>query len=316
MRRYELNLLKKYPIPMAGLILSIFALGNLLQSYGDSIRNVIGIIGFILYAIYVLKLIVLQKGVKEQLENPLIGSVFLTITMATMLFATYIKPISPTIGLVVWWIGVVGHLVLMILFSKKFLTDFSIKKVFPSWFIVYVGIVVASVTAPMFEQIAVGKIAFWFGFITYLILIPIILKRVWVVKEMPEPTLPTIIILAAPGSLLLAGYINSFDNKSMAIVYLLFAFSIVFYLIALAYLPRLLKLKFYPSFSSFTFPMVISAIATKQLNGFLIKAGNEITWLVYIVKAQEIIAICLVLYVFVLYMMSLMKTEKAVESKA
>lgn len=310
-----MNLLKKYPIPIAGLILALFALGNLLQSYGDSIRNVIGAVGFILYAIYIIKLIVLKKGVKEQLENPLIGSVFLTITMATMLFATYVKPLSPTIGLFIWWIGVIGHILLLILFSKKFLSNFSIKKVFPSWFIVYVGIVVASVTAPAFGQITVGKVAFWFGFITYLALIPVVLKRVWVVKEMPEPSLPTLIILAAPGSLLLAGYLNTFENKSTAMLYILFAFSIVFYILALTYLPKLLKLKFYPSYSSFTFPMVISAIATKQLNGFLVKSGSDISWLVYIVKFQEILAICLVLYVFVLYMSSLLKTEK-VESKA
>lgn len=167
-------MLKKYPIPIAGLILAIFALGNLLQSYGDPIRNVIGAVGFILYAIYIIKLIVLKNGVKEQLENPLIGSVFLTITMATMLFATYVKPLSPTIGLFIWWIGVIGHIVLLLLFTKKFLTNYSIKKVFPSWFIVYVGIVVASVTAPVFGQITVGKVAFWFGFITYLALIPVV----------------------------------------------------------------------------------------------------------------------------------------------
>lgn len=155
-----MNLLKKYPIPIASLILSIFTLGNLLQSYSESLRNVIGFIGFILYAIYIVKIILLRKGVKEQLENPLISSTFPTITMATMIFATYIKPLSLELSIMIWSIGIVGHLVLIVLFSKKFLVKFSIKTVFPSWYIVYVGIVAASVTAPAFNQLLIGKIAF------------------------------------------------------------------------------------------------------------------------------------------------------------
>jgi len=40
-----------------------------------------------------------------------------------------------------------------------------LKKVFASYFIVYVGIVVASITAPVFGKQSLGEIIFWFGFI-------------------------------------------------------------------------------------------------------------------------------------------------------
>lgn len=59
-----------------------------------------------------------------------------------------------------------------------------------------------------------GKAAFWFGFVTYLILLPIVIYRVLKVKGMPEQTLPTIAIFAAPASLLLAGYMKSFQAKT------------------------------------------------------------------------------------------------------
>ncbi len=61
---------------------------------------------------------------------------------------------------------------------------------------------------------------------------------------MPEPSLPSIAILAAPGSLLLSGYINSFSDKNNVVLYLLFILSIVFYIIVLGYLPKLLRLPF------------------------------------------------------------------------
>nr|UWI49565.1 TDT family transporter [Clostridioides difficile] len=310
-----MNLLKKYPIPIASLILSIFALGNLLQSYSESLRNVIGFIGFILYAIYIVKIILLRKSVKEQLENPLVLSTFPTITMATMIFATYVKPLSPELGIVIWGIGILAHIVLVVLFSKKFLVDFSIKTVFPSWYIVYVGVVTASVTAPVFNQLLIGKVTFWIGFIPYIILIPIVLKRVWIIKEMPEPSLPTLAILAAPGSLLLSGYINSFSNKNSVILYLLFALSIVFYIVVLGYLPKLLRLPFYPSFAAFTFPMAISATSIKLMNGYLVKSGSPVSWIAYASKLEEIIATIMVLYVLILFLIYLGKSEVISKAK-
>ena len=41
-----MRFLKKYPLPAAGLILSLFALGNLLLSYGKNLRLVCGGIAF------------------------------------------------------------------------------------------------------------------------------------------------------------------------------------------------------------------------------------------------------------------------------
>ena len=114
-----------------------------------------------------------------------------------------------------WIIGFALHIVLILWFTKKFVLNFKIKQVFPAWFIVYVGIVVGSVTGPAYKMAAVGQIAFWFGFVTYLILLPIIIYRVVKVQEMAEPTLPTLAIFAAPASLLLAGYMVSVSRLAL-----------------------------------------------------------------------------------------------------
>ena len=67
------------------------------------------------------------------------------------------------------------------------------------------------------------------------------------------------------------------------------------------YLPKLLKSKFYPSFSAFTFPFVISGIAMKLTNGYLIKAGKGFPVLAYIVKFEEILAMVMVFYILARY---------------
>lgn len=88
------------------------------------------------------------KKVSENLSNPVVASVFPALSMGIMLMATYIKPLVPSLAFIIWIIGLILHIVLILFFTKKHVLDFNIKKVFPSWFIVYVGIVVGSVTAP------------------------------------------------------------------------------------------------------------------------------------------------------------------------
>ncbi|MBL4937589.1 TDT family transporter [Clostridium sp. YIM B02515] len=309
--------LKKYPVPIVGLILGLAAAGNLVQSYGNTYRNIFGIISSILLILMLLKLVKYFKGVSESLENPVVAGVFPTLTMAIMILSTYLKPYNSKLAYAIWIIGFIGHVCLIIWFTKKFVINFSIKKVFPSWFVVYVGIVVASVTGPVYNMVSIGKLSFWFGFVIYLILLPVILYRVVKVKELPEQALPTLAIFSAPASLLLAGYMNSFQAKNMAIVWFLMTLSIVMYGAIIIILPRLLRLKFYPSYSSFTFPFIISGIAIKLTNGFLTKIGQPIFILKYLVKFQEILGITLTLYVLFRYILFLFQGNKvALSSKS
>ena len=301
-----MSFLKKYPIPIAGLILSIFALGNLLQSYGDNVRLAVGAIGFVLLIPFVLKLLVMNKALKEDFQNPVIASVFLTFTMALICFAGYVKVFFEPAGLVIWYIGTVGHILLIVWFSVKFLINFSIKKVFPSWFIVYVGVAVASVTAPSMKQLLAGQITFYLAFVLYLCVLPFVCYRVWKVREIAEPAKPTLIILSAPASLLLAGYLSAFPTKNIIILSVLVALSFAFYIIALCYLPSLLRLKFTPGYSAFTFPLVISAIAAKMLNGYFKKSYIVLD---IVSKVEEGIAVLIVAWVLVCYLFFLAKKK-------
>lgn len=300
------EILKKYPVPITGLILGLAALGNLVQSYGEVYHSILGAISLILLILMIIKIIKYTKGVVESLNNPVIASVFPTFSMAIMLLSIYFKPYAASLSFIIWIIGFVLQIILILWFTKKFVIGFNIKQVFPSWFIVYVGIAVASVTGSVFKMAAIGQISFWFGIVTYLILLPIVIYRVVKVKEMPEQTLPTICIFAAPASLLLAGYMNSFKIKNMAMIWFLVILSIIMYAVVIIMLFKLLKLKFYPSYSGFTFPLIISAMGMKLTNGFLIKSGQSLWLLKYLVKFQEILAIGITLYVLIRYIQFLL----------
>lgn len=297
-----IKIVKKLPVPITGLMLGLAALGNLIQSYSNGLRNVFGLISGIILFLVMLKIIMFPKAVKEALESPAVASVFPTLSMAIMLLAGYLKPVNAQFAFALWILGIILHIILMIWFTKKFVNNFNIKKVFPSWYIVYVGIAVASVTSGAFEMQLLGKVSFYFALITYLILLPIVLKRVFIVKGVPEPAQPGIAILSAPASLCLAGYMNSFADKNMIIVYFLLLISQATYFAVLLYMTKLLKLKFYPSYSGFTFPLVISALSLKLTNGFLTKSGNPIPILKSLVTFEELIAVTIVIYVLIRFL--------------
>ncbi len=293
--------IKKIPLPIAGVMLSLAALGNLLVSYGLIYKNFLGLLSAIILLLLTFKISLCTKGVIEELNNPVIASVFPTYSMGIMLLSVYFKDMSFSLARTIWIIGVLIHIGLILFYTMKFVSGFNIKKLFPSTFVVYVGIGAAGITAPAFKLANIGQIFFWFSFISFIILLPILLYRTIVVKGIPEPALPTTVIFAAPASLCLAAYLNSFSDKNIYIVGFLAVLSLILYLGVLLYLPKLLKLKFYPSFAAFTFPMVISAIAMKGTNGFLIKAEKGIELLKYVVKFQEIIAVLIVTYVLIKY---------------
>lgn len=296
------KILKKFPLAGVGLMLGLAGAGNLIQSYGETYRNILGAISAILLILIIGKIIMYPKDVAKALDNPVVASVFPTLSMGIMILSTYLKPYAGSAAYIMWIIGVILHIVLILWFSKKYVLNFKIKNIFPPWFIVYVGIVIASVTAPAFEMLNIGQAAFWFGFVSYLILLPIVIYRVVKVKEIPEPALPTLAIFAAPAGLLLAGYMNSFPTKNMIMVWFLLALSIIMYAVVIILLFKLLQLKFYPSYSGFTFPLVISGIGAKLTNGFLIKSNQAIPYLQYLVKFQEIVGVVITLYVLFKYL--------------
>ncbi|MCX7885057.1 MAG: TDT family transporter [Caloramator sp.] len=299
------NIIKKLPIPIAGLMLSLASLGNLLSSYNIMFKNIFGTIAGLILVLIIIKLFTNLKVWIKDLDNPLIASVAPTFFMALMVLSVYIKPLLPKLALLIWAVSIIAHIIYILFFTKKYILNFDIKKFLPSYFIVYVGLAAASLSAPAFKMQNIGQIIFWFAFIAYLILLPAALYRTFKYKEFAEPALPSIAIFTAPANLCLAGYLSSFTNKSIFIVYFLGILSFIMFIFVILYLPKMLKIKFYPSYSCFTFPFVITAIAMKMTNVLLKKLGKAVPIMPQYIKFLEILSIIMVLYVLIRYLIFL-----------
>ena len=296
------NIIKKVPIPLCGVMLGAAALGNLLQSYGEGIRSVCGIAAAFLLVLVLLKLIMFPQMIREDMQNPIMASVSGTFPMALMLLSTYIKPLIGPAAMYIWFLAIALHIVLIIYFTMKFILKLQLPKVFASYYIVYVGIAVAAVTAPAYEKTGIGAAAFWFGFVTLILLLILVTMRYVKCPEVPEPAQPLICIYAAPVSLCIAGYVQSVTPKSRGFLLAMLAAATLIYIFALVKAIGYLKLKFYPSYAAFTFPFVISAIATKQTMACLANMGQPMPVLQYAVLIETVIAVVLVVYTYIRFM--------------
>ncbi len=302
-------MLKKLPLPAAGVMLGCAALGNLLQSYSEGVRLAFGAISALIGILLIIKLIMYPGTFKEDMKNPITASISGTFSMALMLLSGYAKPYVGNSAVYLWYFAILLHAVLIVYFTFKFMLKLDIKKVFTSYFIVYVGIVVASVNAPVFGKTNIGTGLFWFGFVALVLLLVLITYRYVKYKEIPEPAKPLFCIYTAPVSLCLAGYIQSVAVKSKGFIIAMAIIAAIIYVIVLINLPRLLKLKFYPSYAAFTFPMVISAIAMKNTMACLAKLGSPVPFLKYVVLVETIIATVLVVYTLIRYTMHLCSSK-------
>lgn len=304
------NIIQKIPLPICGVMLGFATLGNLLQSYGEKVRYACGILACFLLILVLLKLILFPHMIIEDMKNPIMTSVAATFPMALMLLSTYIKPLIGNAARYIWFFAILLHIILIIWFTVRFMLKVQMPKVFASYYIVYVGIAAAAVTAPAYDALSIGTAAFWFGFITLILLFVLITVRYVKYKEVPEPAKPLICIYAAPTSLCIAGYVQSVTPKSRGFLLAMFIAATILYVFALIKAIGYLKLNFYPSYSAFTFPFAVSAIAVKQTMACLANMGHPISWLSYIVLIETIIAVVFVLYTFIRYMQFLFTPAK------
>ena len=306
-------MIKKVPLPICGVMLGTAALGNLLQSYSEGVRNFCGILAAFLLVLILLKLVMYPNMIKEDMGNPIMAGVSATFPMGLMILSTYVKPFIGQGAYFIWLFAIALHGILIVYFTVKFLLKYDQKNVFTTWFIVYVGIAVAGVTAPAYEKIGFGAATFWFGLITLIPLLIIVIKRYRTLPS-PDPAKPLVAIFAAPMSLCIAAYIQSVQVKNFTLLMTMFAVSTVLYVYSLVASLGLVK-KFYPSFAGFTFPFVISAIATKQVMACSALMGHPLPWLSNIVLAETVIATAFVAFVYVKYIVFIFAGNAGHEGK-
>lgn len=281
-----MNKLKEIPIPIAGLALGVLGLGNILPN--ETLKYLCGFIGFILILTLVLKIIIYPNLIRKDFQNPTLAAVFGTFPMALMVLSTYFPE-----GFSLWTVGLLIHISLIIYYSIRFLVNYELKTLHASAFIVYIGIGIATITGFDYAP-AICNFLLIFSAISAIILVPLFGYR-YIKYPVKDPLKPLICIYSAPASLIIVAYLQSSLYISKTVLIILLVISIILFIFSIAKIVLYRKLEFYPSYSAYTFPFVITANATLNLTAYFPQ-------IVFFAWIQLIIAIILVFYVLIKYL--------------
>ena len=296
------EIIKKVPIPTAGVALGLAALGNLLQPYTEVAHVVCGVLALLLIALLGAKIVLFPGMIRDDLHNSIMASVSATLFMTLMQLAAYLAPVAYELAEGIWAAAIVAHLALMVWFTGRFIMRFKLHEVFPTYFICYVGIVVASATAPTFGMEAVGHALFWLGFAFYVVLLGLVTYR-YAKHEAPESARPLFCIYTAPMSLSIVGYLATAPEPNLLFVGVLLVLAQALFAMVLWRLPVLLRLRFYPSYAAMTFPFVITATALGKAIAFFREGGAVVpVALDVLFVAETVLAAVMVTYVLAHYL--------------
>lgn len=290
------NIIKNIPIAISGLLLAIFSLANLYET--TFIKLFILSIGIIILLLLISKIIFYKDIVKNELNQLVLLSTSGTFSMALMIFSTFLIMLNYKLAIIVWIIGVILHSILIVVFSYRYIfQNFNIENVYASYWVVYVGITMASITGLSFDLQNFTWIFFVFGFVMMLITLPLVTYRYVKYPVELEQNKPLKCIYAALINILIVGYLNSFTDINMYFLFSLYIVASIFYLFSLYKFLKYMKIPFYPSFSAFTFPFVISALASTKILSII----NYNPILQFVVLIEICIATILVAYVLINY---------------
>lgn len=309
------------PIPMSGVMLAFVSLANLLHALDVTIpAHISFFIGIVLFLSLIGKLIFATKTVVAEMQNPIIASVSPTFTMGTLSLSSGLANygIHSVVIHTLWILAAVTQFFIIIYFLKAFIwkKELTLANIFPSWLILFVGVAVMPLTARDLSGRFTQTVLI-FAICAFLIIVPIVILRGFIRKDLPEPTIPMLAILTAPASLCLLAYFVQF-NSSLAVILTLYTVAQLLFFLVLTKLPSILKLPFYPSYAALTFPLVITATATNEFIHAFSFEGTIKTVLTAYFALQLLLAICIVVYVLIRYVNYLsvqIKQKRALATK-
>ncbi|QKF07541.1 TDT family transporter [Berryella wangjianweii] len=302
--------LKRVPLPVSGVALGLAALGNAVGQASPVLRLTLGCVSALLVLILLAKIACVPRFVAHELQNSILASTFATLFMTCMQLATYLAPYAYGFAFALWHASVSAHMVLIALFSVYFFSRFELTDVHATYFIAYVGIIVASLTSPTFHVEPLGAALFWFGLALYAALLVLVTVR-YLLHEVKVPAKPTFCVYAAPMSLSLAGYLAIEPHPNLIMVTVMLAAAQLLFVMVLTQVPSFVRAGFFPSYAAMTFPFVITSVALgRSLEAFGAAGCHVAPWLWGLQQAETAFAFAMVMFVLISYVRYLVRCAR------
>jgi tellurite resistance protein TehA-like permease len=296
-----------YSVPpsQAALALGMIGLGQAWALYipevGEPIRPFLAAIGAILLAPVLIKYATNPRLFLADIRHPLSGSLMAPMSMALLVLCDYLAAVAPIIAYPLWFVAILLHFTMMMLFFGFQIVNFKMSNIVPSWFLYPVGLISSSLAGSQFGHNVFSETLAMMCIGIYFFMLPLVLYRLVFFGSLPRKARPTLAIMAAPVNLSLAAYLVNFGEPDPILTGALAGIAITMTLLIYLCYFRLLRLNFQPSIAAVTFPSVISAIAMHRLTSFFSESHPHWHWLHDFGFLELSIATILVVWVSVGY---------------
>ncbi len=201
------------------------------------------------------------------------------MSMALLMLCDYLAVVTPIIAYPLWFMAVLLHFTMMVLFFGFQIMNFKMSNIVPSWFLYPVGLISSSLAGSQFGHNVFSETLAMMCIGIYFFMLPLVLYRLVFFGSLPRRARPTLAIMAAPVNLSLAAYLVNFAQPDPILTGALAGIAITMTLLIYLCYFRLMRLKFQPSIAAVTFPSVISAIAMHRLTTFFAESHPHWHWL-------------------------------------
>lgn len=284
--------------------LGFFSLANVYALYGFPQMKVIAfVVTGIVVSISILRALYLPEKIIAELKTPAGLAAYQTGVMSVYFFSVFLASLDRPFGQGVWCVAFATNLLLIILFVQQNIRyGFSFLAITPVWYLIFVGIGAGGITAQQIGFTRISVIIAVYAALAYVIMTPLVLIRLTKYNPLVQKMQPTKAILCAAPSLSLVGLLTVYPNLPFYIALPFIILSQFFLYLLYGNFYLFTYVPFCVTFSSFTFPLGISATALFMFRHIYLDANSVAFKMLGILGAIElVVATYIIFYVIWLF---------------
>ncbi len=226
------------------------SLYGLSAGIGDALFLVAAVVFLLFLAVLMIKLVLAPKTVLADLTDPAIGPFFSLLPITGMLLAVGIEPYTFETARVLFLMFFVAMLLLGGWYTGQWIVAaLDADKFGPGYFLPTVaGGLLGADSAASFGLTGLGWMSFGMGMISWLMLGPIVLNRLYFRPGLPGARMPMLAIIIVPPVIAGNAYFVLTGGRIDLLVYVLAGYTVLMALVQLRLVHLYFKLKFSPGF--------------------------------------------------------------------
>src|SRR5258707_1743679 len=237
------------------------SLYGLSAAIGDALFLVAALVFLLFFAALVIKLVLAPKTVLADLADAAIGPMFSLLPITGMLLAVGLEPYAFDAARVLFLVFFVATVLLGGWYTGQWIVAALDAGNFgPAYFLPTVaGGILGSDSAASLGLTGLGWLSFGIGMISWLMLGPIILNRLYLRPGLSAALIPTLAIIIVPSVIAGNAYFVLTGGRIDPLAYALAGYTVLMALVQLRLVSLYLKLKFSPGFWAFAFSYATTA---------------------------------------------------------